>query len=67
MTGDGHLITVTAGRFAYSEFDGERNLIRKYTAAGTEYLTRVFKYDFKGFFFPKDTGVSEAKTEKNQK
>lgn len=67
VTEDGHLITVTAGRFAYSEFDGERNLIRKYTAAGTEYLTRVFKYDFKGFFFPKDTGVSEAKTEKNQK
>lgn len=67
VTEDGHLITVTAGRFAYSEFDGGRNLIRKYTAAGTEYLTRVFKYDFKGFFFPKETGVSEAKTEKNQK
>lgn len=67
VTEDGHLITVTAGRFAYSEFDESRNLIRKYTAAGTEYLTRVFKYDFKGFFFPEDKGVSEVKTEKNQK
>lgn len=51
VTEDGHLITVTAGRFAYSEFDENRNLIRKYTAAGTEYLARVFKYDFKGFYF----------------
>lgn len=51
VTEDGHLITVTAGRFAYSEFDESRNLIRKYTAAGTEYLARVFKYDFKGFYF----------------
>ncbi len=67
VTEDGHLITVTAGRFAYSEFDAERNLIRKYTTAGTEYLERVFKYDFKGFFFPETTGVSEVKPEKNQK
>ena len=67
VTEDGHLVTVTAGRFVYSEFDEGRNLIRKYTAAGTEYLTRVFKYDFKGFFFPEDMEVSEAKTEKNQK
>ena len=67
VTEDGHLITVTAGRFAYSEFDGERNLIRKYTTAGTEYLARVFKYDFKGFFFPEDAGVSEGTAEKNQK
>lgn len=67
VTEDGHLITVTAGRFAYSEFDEERNLIRKYTAAGTEYLSRVFKYDFKGFFFPEDTELSEVKPEKNQK
>lgn len=51
VTEDGHLITVTAGRFAYSEFDENRNLIRKYTTAGTEYLARVFKYDFKGFYF----------------
>ncbi len=51
LTPEGHLVTDTAGRFAYSEFDGERNLIRKYTAAGTEYLARVLKYDFKGFFF----------------
>ena len=54
VTEDGHLITVTAGRLAYSEFDGERNLIRKYAAAGPEYLERVFKYDFKGFFFAED-------------
>lgn len=51
VTEDGHLITVTAGRFAYSEFDAERNLIRKYTAAGPEHLDRVFKYDFEGVFF----------------
>jgi len=67
VTEEGHLITVTAGRFAYSEFDGARNLIRKYTTAGTEYLSRVFKYDFKGFFFPEDTELSEVKPEKNQK
>lgn len=66
VTEDGHLITVTAGRFAYSEFDESRNLIRKYTTAGTEYLARVFKYDFKGFFFPEDEGESEVKAEKNQ-
>ncbi len=64
VTEDSHLITVTAGRFAYSEFDGSRNLIRKYTTAGTEYLTRVFKYDFKGFFFPETVAVSEEKAEK---
>lgn len=51
VTEDGHLITVTAGRFAYSEFDAERNLIGKYTTAGTEYLGRVLKYDFEGFYF----------------
>ena len=54
VTEDGHLITVTAGRLAYSEFDGERNLLRKYAAAGPEHLERVFKYDFKGFFFAED-------------
>jgi len=58
VTEDGHLITVTAGRFAYSEFDGGNKLIRKYTASGTEYLSRVFKYDFKGFFFPEGEGES---------
>lgn len=62
LTPEGHLITDTAGRFAYSEFDGERNLIRKYTAAGTEYLARVLKYDFKGFFF---AGEYDALTEKD--
>ncbi len=67
ITEDGHLITVTAGRFSYSEFDESRNLIRKYTTAGTEYLERVFKYDFKGFFFPEVTEVSEVQTEKSQK
>lgn len=63
VTENGHLITVTAGRFAYSEFDGERNLIRKYTASGTESLARVFKYDFKGFFFRGDELISEAEEE----
>jgi hypothetical protein len=61
VTEDGHLITDTAGRFAYSEFDSEKNLIRKYTGAGTEYLERVFKYDFKGFYFA--GGGSEVLTE----
>lgn len=54
LTEDGHLITDTAGRFAYSEFDAERNLVRKYTAVGTEYLGRVFKYTFAGFYFPEE-------------
>ncbi len=62
ITADGHLITDTAGRFAYSEYDAERNLIRKYTASGTEYLARVFKYDFKGFFFVGD-GNNAIETE----
>ena len=53
LTADGHLITDTAGRFNYSEFDKERNVIRSYTASGTQYLARVFKYDFKGFYFAK--------------
>ncbi len=64
VTEDGHLITDTAGRFAYNEFDGERVLIRKFTAAGTEYLGRVFKYDFKGFFFASEEGTKPAETEK---
>ena len=63
LTREGHLITDTAGRFAYSEFDEERNLIRKYTAAGSEYLARVFKYDFKGFYFAGDRAGSLAKEE----
>ncbi len=65
LTDDEHLITVTAGRFAYSEFDAERNMLRKYTTAGTEHLGRVFKYDFKGFYFA-GTGteaMSEVKKE----
>lgn len=61
VTEEGHLITDTAGRFAYSEFDEARNLIRKYTASGTEYLARVFKYDFAGFYFAGE--VSEAAAE----
>lgn len=66
VTEDGHLITVTAGRLAYSEFDGDRNLLRKYAAAGPEHLERVFKYDFKGFFFVEDEKESpvEETTEK---
>lgn len=58
LTEDGHLITDTAGRFAYSEFDNERNLIRKYTAVGTERLGRVFKYTFDGFYFPEEIETS---------
>lgn len=61
--GDGHLIADTAGRFAYSEYDENRTLIRKYTAAGTKYLERVFKYDFQGFFFAEDSGNASVKTE----
>lgn len=66
VTEDGHLVTVTAGRFAYSEFDGERNLLRKYAAAGPEHLGRVFKYDFSGFFFAGSGNEmsTEAVTEK---
>lgn len=65
LTEDGHLITDTAGRFAYSEFDGNRTLIRKYTAAGTEYLGRVFKYDFDGFFFAGEYEVPEEDASKS--
>lgn len=56
VTSDGYLVTDTAGRFRYSEFDSERNLICSYTSAGKEYLARVFKYDFKGFYFRGDSG-----------
>lgn len=51
LTEDGHLITDTAGRLAYSEYDENRNLIRKFSAQGPEYLERVFKYTFEGFYF----------------
>ncbi len=64
VTENGHLITDTAGRFAYSEFDGNRVLIRKFTAAGTEYLARVYKYDFEGFFFATKEGTKPAEAEK---
>lgn len=63
LTEEGHLITDTAGRFAYSEYDAERNLIRKYTAAGTDYLSRVFKYDFEGFLFAGDKRDDSVKAE----
>ncbi|MDD6035419.1 MAG: aryl-sulfate sulfotransferase [Lachnospiraceae bacterium] len=63
VTKDGHLITDTAGRFTYSEYDAERNLIRKYTAAGEDYLARVFKYDFKGFFFAGEVSRPAGTTE----
>lgn len=64
ITEGNHLITDTAGRFAYSEFDAERSLIRKYTAAGIEYLGRVFKYDFSGFWFAGDGKEVPVETEK---
>ncbi len=51
LTPSGHLITDTAGRFSYSEFDSNRELICSYTGAGKDYLARVFKYDFKKFYF----------------
>lgn len=53
LTAEEHLITDTAGRFSYSEVDKERKLICSYTGAGRGYLNRVFKYDFKGFYFAK--------------
>ena len=63
VTEENHLITVTAGRFAYSEFDAERVLVRKYTAAGKERLGRVFKYDFSGLWFADDKRVAPVETE----
>lgn len=62
ITGEGHLITDTAARFAYSEFDADRVLIKKFTAAGTESLARVMKYDFKGFYFSGEERGSEEVT-----
>ncbi len=66
ITEDGHLITVTSGRFSYSEFDEERNLLRKYTAAGPEHLGRVFKYDFSGFFFAESVKETTEETTGNK-
>lgn len=63
LTGEGHLITDTAGRFSYSEYDENRNLIRKYTAAGNEYLSRVFKYTFDGFYFADEVKLRSLITE----
>lgn len=57
---NGNLLTVTAGRFTYNEYDSERNLIRTYISAGEEYLARVFKYDFKDFYFEGDSTVKNA-------
>lgn len=67
VTDDGHLITVTAGRFAYSEFDAGRNMLRKYTAAGTEYLGRVFKYDFEDFYFAGEGATAPVKVKTDGK
>ena len=67
LTPEGHLVTDTAARFAYSEFDENRTLIRKYTAAGTEYLGRVFKYDFDGFFFAGEYEVPVEEETKDSK
>lgn len=57
---NGHLITDTAGRFRYSEFDKNRVLINSFTGSGTQYLGRVFKYDFKGFYFAGDARKKET-------
>ena len=58
LTEENHVIADTAGRLTYSEYDENRVLIRKYTAAGAKYLERVFKYDFEGFFFAGKAKVS---------
>lgn len=63
LTEENHVIADTAGRLTYSEYDENRVLIRKYTAAGAKYLERVFKYDFKGFFFTGKAEVSAPVTE----
>lgn len=63
LTEENHVIADTAGRLTYSEYDEKRVLIRKYTTTGAKYLERVFKYDFKGFFFAGDADVSLPVTE----
>lgn len=57
---NGNLLTVTAGRFAYNEYDSERKLIRTYISAGKEYLARVYKYGFEGFYFEENQGTAES-------
>lgn len=65
---NGNLLTVTAGRFTYNEYDSERNLIRTYISAGEEYLTRVFKYEFKNFYFAgDDDGAKSTETDEEKK
>lgn len=63
LTKEGNLITDTAGRLTYSEYDENRNLIRKFTAAGTEYLNRVVKYGFEGFYFADEKRLRAQLTE----
>ena len=48
---DGHLIVDVGGRFKYYEYDENKELIRGFRSAGEDYIYRVYKYDFKGFYF----------------
>ena len=48
---NGNLLSDCAGRFTYSEFNEKRELLCSFTVTGDDYLGRVFKYDFKDFYF----------------
>ena len=46
-----HILVDVGGRFAYYEYDANKQLIRGFKSAGEDYLYRVYKYDFEGFYF----------------
>lgn len=49
---NGNIITDSGVQGIFSEYDSEGKLIRSYTCPPiSRFLYRVFKYDFKGFFF----------------
>ena len=54
---NGNLLSDCAGRFTYSEYNADRELLCSFTATGDSYLGRVFKYEFKGFYFEKPAAV----------
>lgn len=63
---NGNLVASCAGRFSYGEYDKEKQLIRTYTSNGDDVLKRVFKYDFKDFYFMGDVEEEEP-TESTEK
>lgn len=58
LLANGNLLSDCAGRFTYSEFNSNRDLICSFTVTGDDYLGRVLKYGFTNFYFADPSVIS---------